>query len=369
VNLGSAFTVPDPILTAPKWALAAAMSVRGYINRTENEGRLLARRMGVEVDAGEITDNVDFVAGGIETARVHGTVTDPRTGHPVEGLTICIEAEESQDQQPLRAGTATVTAADGSYQLFLPLEDNYIFRLYYWYYSEGGSPGLPENAEVGYFELEPGADVQQDFTAPAPLVVPVRYVNLEGEPLQGITGALRVAGGSGGWGGPESDEEGLIIWHGVDPQRTYQAVAWRLNPGGGISTVATSDPFTGESGETIPEVTVALVPYGGFEGVLLDSQGVPIGATEIGFAALLEDGTVRPIQGGRSEGQGEFCFLDALPEGVHPQVFVGRELGEGQLEIAIVENVTVLEGGITDLGVLQLEPISEEEAMQLIGGR
>ncbi len=341
---------------------------RRLVSAAEGTTPYAAREIGIRVKAGQTTSGVDFVLADSSWAEVYGTVKDG-AGLPVCPLWVCAKVVDPGDGIVGQLGGETVTGGDGSYKFRMNLTEPHNFRVYYWYRSEGGSPGLPENAEVAILELGPGVKKELNFTAPAPLIVPVRYVDPDGTPVKGVMAGMRLAGRSGGWGGYHANDEGRFTWHGLDPARTYEAVAWERSEGG-IVTVAASEPFTGEPGETVPEVVVVCIPRGGIEGIVLDADGNPAANTEIGYAALLEDGTTSPMRTATTNANGAFCMLGALPEGVHPSVFVGCQKAEDKIELAVVANAEIVRDSVTDLGVIRLDQqygSIEEVQEQLLG--
>ena len=187
-------------------------------------------------------------------------------------------------------------------------------------------------------------------------------------PLEGVRPGIRCIGRMGlqqGGGDITSDAEGRVTWQGLSPGETYEALGFdnESNP------IGRSQPFTGEPGETVHDLLVVCSFLGGIEGNLLDSYGVPIAHADIQYTALLEDGTVYELQKTTTDSNGMFCILDALPDGLHPNVFVGRQTEDG-LEVAVIENVDVVPGAVTDLGTIRLDQqfkSIEEAEQQLVG--
>ena len=155
-----------------------------------------------------------------------------------------------------------------------------------------------------------------------------------------------------------------IIFRGLPPDETYRVVAYEGDAGLG-TVVGKSAPFMGSPGETVPEVQVVCVSTGGIEGIILDADGRPIANAEIGCTAVFDIGVIaEPGPAFTNEG-GSFVMLK-LPQGLHSAITLTCER-DGTTYRAIVENVEIVVDGVTNLGTVRLEPISAEEAEEVLG--
>ena len=111
---------------------------------------------------------------------------------------------------------------------------------------------------------------------------------------------------------------------------------------------------------------------GGIKGTVVDVDGKPIANAQMGCRALLADGRMSTeIMGWASaatDANGAFVAADALPEGVHPKLFLGY-MRKDHIEMAVIENVKIVAGQIADLGTVSLKPMTFEEARKLRGGK
>ena len=94
--------------------------------------------------------------------------------------------------------------------------------------------------------LEPGADKEFDFTVDGPLTIPVRFVDDEGNPVEGVRTMIKNVDSGGQWGGTISGPDGRAVLRGLNPQYTYGIF------GGGSE----HHQVKGEPGETLPELVV-----------------------------------------------------------------------------------------------------------------
>jgi len=295
-------------------------------------------------------------------------VTDRTTGEPVCPVTVgaAVVYPEGETGDPL--GGLAVTDLDGSYTLQVSgLTGTHTFRVWYHYFTQGGNAwGPPSDSELAILELEPGDEEQLDFTTDAPLTVPIRFVDGDATPVEGIMAGVRQAGGSGACGGLVSDAEGRVTLNGIPPRLTYEVVAWETRASG-ITTAGVSEPFTGEPGETVPEVVVECYVIGGVEGVVTNAQGNPVSNVHLGWWTVDRDGTVTPVPGTNLDANGAFSKPDAFREGVYPKMILAyRDSETGQLNYIIVSNIEIAAGDVTDLGVLRFQPMSDKDFAVII---
>ena len=336
-----------------------------------------ARKQGIRVSAGQTTNGVDLIIGSVDAATLYGVVTDRTSGKPVPYATVRgASADPELDDLDIGAGqrwysakviNGTLTGPDGAYRLVLPnLEEETEFRAGCAYMTEGGS-GWPHPEEsVVMVDLAPGEAEELDIEIDAPVTAPVRYVNVDGDPVEGISAAMRQAGGRYGCGGTLiSDVEGRVTFHGLPPFLALEAVAWT----NGTKDIGHSEPFSGEPGQTVDEVIVVCHEMGGIEGVLLDATGRPLADTGIACYVVLPDGSMMEGRLETTTGpRGEFRWPQELFEGRYPSLFIGyEEAAEAQVGVGIVESVDIQPGAITDLGDIPTKAMPLEQALALSG--
>ncbi|MFH1267515.1 MAG: carboxypeptidase-like regulatory domain-containing protein, partial [Planctomycetota bacterium] len=334
-----------------------------------------ARKTDVRVKAGETTKDVDLVLGSITGAVIHGVVTDRTSGKPVCPVVVTagsVDADASNEEGHRRywfqtkSGGSAVTNLDGSYVLQIQdLTEKRSFRISYAFMTEGGSAWEQPDEEVALLELAQGDEREVNFTVDAPVTVPVRYVGVDGAPLKGIEAAMRRAGGGGGCGGTlVSDADGRVTFHGVPPFTDLQALAWR-SAGGGLQTLGVSDPFTGQPGETVPEVIVVCRLLGGIEGLLAYADGRAVANTEVTCQGQRVDDTGAPIEGKiATDADGAVRLPEVVPEGIYRLRVTFLDGQSGQAYGASVENVEIVAGTITNVGTLLAEP--EQDPMGIV---
>ena len=308
-------------------------------------------KKGVRVRAGETTSGVDFVLRSLEPARVYGRVTDKTSSLPVNGLEVCASSAEPAST------IGTMTAPDGSYSLEVRVAEKSRFRID-WRYARTSSVG-PQ--EVATLDLGPGAEEELNFTVPAPITVPVRFIDRTGTPLEGISIVIWDLQGNGRWGGgPISGADGRAIYEGLSPGRTYRVLGQDRDN----VVVGTSDPFSGRPGETIPEVQVVCRSVGGIEGTIVGSDGTPAANIMIGCTGVLDDGTISELKNTVTDESGQFVLLSALPEGIYSKVAIAY-VRSAVIERVVLDGVKITGGSITDVGTIRGEAVmTMDEATQ-----
>ncbi|MFC1735673.1 carboxypeptidase-like regulatory domain-containing protein [Candidatus Hydrogenedentota bacterium] len=149
-----------------------------------------------------------------------------------------------------------------------------------------------------------------------PIAIPIRFVDMDGNPLAGISPSIHRAWPSGGWGSDlASGEDGRITFLGIQPGKKYQACGMK-----GGKAVGRSSLFEGAAGETVPEVTVVCNALGGIEGILVYSDGIPVAGEQIAVSAELPNGDSLETSAIATDSDGSFCILDVLPEGNYPDI-------------------------------------------------
>lgn len=328
-----------------------------------------ARKTDIRVKSGQTTSGVDLVLGSEGSGIVHGTVTDRSSGKPVCPVVVTAALVDtwgelfSFGKKPgiwfqSKAGGSAVTRTDGTYELRVSnLSKAQRFRIGYAFMTEGGSAWDLPDEEISVVELRPGAEQEVNFSVDAPVTVPVRYVGTGGDPIEGVEAALGSAGSSGGCGGTLiSDAEGRVTFHGVVPNVSLQALAWR-GGGGHTQTLGKSEPFTGQPGETVPELTVVCRMLGGIEVIIAFPDGRVAANTSITCEGTRADAPGAPLQGTiTTDESGAIRLPDAIPEGVYSVRVTFVDGASSQTYRAGQENVEVAAGVTTNLGTLVAEP-------------
>lgn len=325
-----------------------------------------AQKTGIVVKAGKTTTDVDFVLGAETDAVIWGKVTDRTSGAPVCPVVVTAgHVDDDADptaKQPIwfqtPSGGSAVTKPDGSYVLRVRnLTEPARYHITYVFMTEGGSAWEQPDEQIALLELKAGDKRELSFTVDAPLTVPVRYVNTSGDPQQGIMAAMRRAGAGGGCGGTLiSDSEGRVTFHGIRPLIELQAVAWR-ETGGHLQTLGISEPFIGQPGETVPDVTVVCRLMGGIEATIAYADGRPVADIEVTCEARLADNASNPVSGRlTTDAAGMIRIPDMVPEGVYATMSVAfLDHQSGQLLSGSVENVEVRAGEITNAGTVVVQ--------------
>ena len=313
----------------------------------------------VRVQPGETTRNVDFVlrAG----ARVYGRVTDATSGLPVFPLLVWAGwVQDNADSRQTIVGQAS-TGVDGRYDMHLKIGANRHLQVGAAYTHPAGTLEAIGGSQPVAVELEPGAEVQVDFTVDAPITIPIRVVDENGVPLERIGIALNNPSLNRELGFPESattwsggslvtDTDGRYVWSGLTPRQTYVVRAMDLMLSGSEALLGESGPIMGEPGETVAEVVVVCVTKGGIEGTVIDSNGDPCADLPITVMGIKPDGLqVDPVKT-VTDANGRFVVLRALPEGIYAEIRMSSE-NRGVLEEAYAENVKIVSDSVVDLGV------------------
>ena len=354
------------------------MDMQQVRNEGLRSGKAYVKR-GIEVKTGQTTGGVDFVL--YPPARVYGKVTDASSGRPAYPVRVLAVGEVRGGilgfgSRPKSILGSVSTDENGSYDLPLGVDGRLELQIW-WKFDEGqgGNVGDERSKKVTTLQLDPSDEEEVSFTVPAaPINVPIRFVDRNGVPLEGIRAGMRVPWDTDGINGRGliSDTDGRVTWRSAPANQTYRVIGFVTEPrlmAPRFMVLGISEPFTGEPGETVPEVVVVCSTYdgvGGIEGVILDADGMPVAGAGIECRALLEDGklTDEVVVGdleAATRADGSFVMLDALPNGIHPRLVLTCET-EDQLEMAVIDNVRIEVDGVTDLGTIRLEPITREQA-------
>jgi len=319
----------------------------------------LAMRKSVEVQPGEITDHVDFVL--YPTAHVYGRVTDIASGRPIARLGVAATASEAKDPVSALVGF-TWTDGDGLYELRLSTEGHATVSVLGVYVSNGGADMAA--GEENVLELEPGTEVELNFTVDAPMLIPVRTVDRDGTPLSGVATVLRKTypdGRTSSWASVHnlSDEQGRFTWFGLGPDSEYVVMAMDISTETAWRPLGQTQPITGQPGETVPEVAIVCTRRGGIEGVLTDAEGIPVPDREVSCIGITDDGEIERITVS-SDQNGAFTELWALPEGYYSQLLLGHKVDD-HVETTVIENVEIQYDGVAQLGVIQ--PVQQFQSL------
>ncbi|HIJ73671.1 MAG TPA: sigma-70 family RNA polymerase sigma factor [Candidatus Hydrogenedentes bacterium] len=329
---------------------------------------IAAQKRGVRVRAGQTTAGVDLEIAAKRGAVIYGNVSDRATGEPVCPVAIQATVVYPEGESGGRFGGTAVTDPDGTYTLHIKnLREPHRFRISYHYFTQGGSSwGTPEDAELAEFDLEAGDEEEFNFSVDAPMTVPVRFVDDTGAPVEGVMAMIRLAGGGGACGGPLSDEEGQVIFYGIPAGPRYEVMARR----GEERLLGISKPFTGQPGETVPEILVVCpLRGGGIEGIVTDAQGNVVPNVHVACWVLQSDGTYLGVPGVYADEQGAF-YNRKVAVGFHQNVLLAyRNPETGEFAHIILNNVEVAEEAVTDLGKLTFEPTTSADLHAIVGIR
>ena len=316
-----------------------------------------AGKKGLRVQAGRETAGADLILGETSFATLRGRVTDRATGRPAcpVVVTAALYGGGPKDYFQAKRGRSAVTLPNGRYELRLgnltaPVE----FSVGHLYMTEGGSAWDQPEEELATVTLGPGETREMDLVVDAPVTAPVRYVGADGKPLPGMGTGIRMAGAQGGCGGVlVSGADGRVVFHGLRPGVKLEALAW-LGAGSRMDTVGVSGAFTGEPGQTVPELTVVCRLAGGVEGLLTYPDGRPAANTALLCGAEGVDGeTVAAGASATTDALGHFQLPASFPEGRHPGIvvnFLDRE--SATVYSAAAANVEIAAGALTNLGTL-----------------
>ena len=306
-----------------------------------------AQKAAVQVAPGQVT-RVDFQIAEADTdsAIVHGRVTDPESGAPVCPLTL--QAFWHESVAPSTYLTTTTTGLDGSYVIYLtsakPGERIWV------------TAGWDRSAPAGSAQVDPEVPQELNFSVAAPIVVPVRCVDRNGAPMPDL--ALTFGGQF------VTDADGRAVFYGLAPYVTHTISAYSQKRSGRHSLpevrVGTSAPFAGKPGEQISEV---LIPCSGAFGAITGQIVVPPEAEpywsaigrDVLHMQLTYEGAERYLRSATMDKRYRFT-MDRLEPGTCTFVmWIPTSRTETQSWWwASAENVEIVEGQTTNLGVITL---------------
>ncbi len=359
----------DPSMGSGKFGSIHTGWADWVVGRREEEGPASREgpnlKRGVLVRAGMTTPDVNLSFA--PATRISGRVTSDGSGTPVHPLLVIASPEGVDD--PLGEGYLANTDQEGRYSIACDISSPASFRVMWMYIHMGGASGGPQPVDDMVVEISPGEQREYDFTIAGPVTVLVQFVAENGEPRTDVFAAIRKnpGSGSGSSGRMAVDDEGRVVIVGLPPGKETQIVGLLNDPAAQQNVVVgTSAVFVGEPGEIMDELTVVCIEQGGLEGVLVDSAGNPIARKQVHFVAVGADGFLSETRRARTNPDGVFSALTALPQGTSSVLYILYRGPEG-LEWAVVENVRIETGAITDLGELKGVPVADEEAQEIFG--
>jgi len=297
------------------------------------------------------------------TAHISGHAFDASTKRGIHPFRI---SASPADSESTFAPATTMTAPDGSYSVVIEVSKpvRCLVRCSY-------AANIGSCARVGTktLDLEPGQKNELDFAARAPVTVPVRFVNADGSPSAVMRSvAVRLAGaGMNMKGVAVVGGDGRVVLEGLPPDCRFEVLGCGVTPYFG-EIFAVSEPIEGKPGEELPEVVLMSGRKGGFEGIMHDAGGNGLPNRQLDCWARLKDGTLYRVRSRNADGIGRFLFVGPLAEGLYPQIFiVCRRTDAATADMALVPDVEIVAGSITDLGILTTRRLLPEEEAELLG--
>ena len=207
----------------------------------------------------------------------------------------------------------------------------------------------------------------------APIVIPVRVVDENDAPLEGVRVLLGRPGAIGGSGRYNwfTDSQGRVTIYGAPAGETYMVHTKVDRPQGGatLGSVETGEsaPFTGQPGETVPEVVVVVSGAPGhIAGILLDPEGRPLAGADVQFILPPVKGIYANQFFFPADYDGSFLIRGVQPdEYATSMVFTYSQEPPRELYALEVVGLEVASGMVTDLGAIQLQRVSPEAAGSL----
>jgi RNA polymerase sigma factor (sigma-70 family) len=324
----------------------------------------LAYRDELRVEVGQTRSDVDVQLVEDPQVRLHGHVRDRESGEPAANVAMSI-----QMLNPHRLLGMTTTDEEGSYALEITTTDAMNVSVHCTYLSLLGGYGGTELASVdGGVEgdtvtVSPGDDLEKDFTVRAPITIPVRIVDIDGNPLPGFSVGVGTVNPPGVWESKTgnslpSGQDGRAVVKGLPPDLTY--FVWVRNAGGTTlrppraMSLSEFGPIDGQPGEITDEVVLVVEAKGGIEGVLVNANDEPLQET---FLSIQVQDTGEQVQT-KTNSDGIFAAVYALPPGNYDSLTV-LALVNGQFLTASIPETAITVDTITDLGVITLGDSSQ----------
>ena len=314
--------------------------MNGFSELAESVKYTTTRQVGIQLEAGQELSGVDLVLQ--DVARIEGQALDPHSGQPVFPLVVFL----AMDGDDLNNQLMTSVDETGYYAFELMLNGNAEPAVSWMYLGFYGGQGDSEPETVS---IRPGQTVKKDLPVPAPASANVHCLNSDGTPKPDARIALRRdPGEKGGKGGSlPVDANGYAYVAGLHPNKSLQLLAIF---GGGV--VGTSEVFSLKPG-AIEDVTIKCSLNGGIKGTFLLPEGKPISSDMFEVNAIDKMGNTTEKAFGCSMPDGTFSVLSFVPAGDYKQVQFTFHFNP---EVMVtVEDVTITENAITNLGTLTAE--------------
>ena len=233
---------------------------------------------------------------------VKGHVYGGQTGRALGDVHVSWQKEGSD-----AAGLRESVAGDGSYELrILAGSGEYLVYPEYLH-------GIPDDMAEQYgkiIELEVRDVAEVDLTLPDPVMMSIRAINSEGDPVSGasVTLSQRIGRSTNGYGISElTDENGRFSWSGFTPGPEVWCTVQHND-----YLRAASAHHVGSPGEIFPEETVVLYRSSGVTGIALDTDGQPIPDAEIEILAHYA-GDQRKRISCETDATGKFSRIEGVP--------------------------------------------------------
>ncbi len=351
---------PQSMYTIGAFDLSPADLRKGW---QEYQLRPAAMRMGIRVEGGQTLDGIDMALPENPDVRIHGRVVDTATGAPARNLLLGATAMPDAET-PHRFLGIGHTDAQGHYEIKATLDRQALIMIIGTYSCQLGGIGAKlagTGGDVGStLTLNPGDEMEVDFTVDAPLSIPVRVVDGAGQPISGINvGVGSIKDGAWQHGSVRyvtTDASGIAVCTGLPPSYTLfvYAVGGSGVPsprGGQPITLAQHGPISGKPGETVPEVTLVVELKGGIEGVLVNADGEPLANAPLRVSAGEQTITTQ------TRADGGFTIVYAFSPGLYGELSLTTTV-EGAAYAGTTNDVELIADGITDLGPVALEDTS-----------
>ncbi len=314
----------------------------------------LAVMRDVRVHSGSTMLLADLVLG--QTATVQGRVTDRTTGEGIGGVLICGFFAKTANC----VVHTTITQSDGTYALVLPADegDSAYLALFL---PCGATFSCIDSAEIR-LPLLPGEARTIDFAEDAPFSAPFRVVYSDGAPAAKMYFTLHdvTADQHRSFFDMATDAEGRYTFRGLIPTHEYEVdLGARTAQGTAPPLLISSDRFTGNPGETLPETVLTCEHLGGIAGTALSVESQPLWDKAIQIEGS-NPRTGAPIAAtARTNAEGRFVVQQAFPEGFYSQLTL-RLRRAGAPQLATVNNIVIVRNQVTELGPITVVPDLED---------
>lgn len=351
---------PQSMYTIGAFDLSPADLRKGW---REYQLRPAAIRAGIRVKGGQTLGGADMTLPENPDVRIHGRVTDAATGTPavILGLGAGVMPDAESPYRFLGFGRTDV---HGRYEIKMALDRPTQVMINGTYMCQLGGIGAKlVRTEGGQADstltLNPGDEMEVNFTTDAPLSIPVRVVDEVGQPIAGVNvgvGSIKDGAWQHGFRYVTTDAAGIAVCAGLPPSYTFFVYAVSgsevSSPHGGQPiTLAQHGPISGKPGETVPEVTLVVELKGGIEGVLTNADGEPLANAPLRVSAGEQTITTQ------TRADGGFTIVYAFSPGLYGELSLTTTV-EGAAYAGTTSDVEIVADGITDLGPVALEDTS-----------